>query len=355
MHLGIVGVGRIGRMHARHAMECGRFDAVTLYDTDELLAKEHAERLGVAGTSELDVVLSRADAVLVANPTPYHGETVRAALAAGVHVLCEKPLAMDATTITELAALVPAGVHLVVGFQRRFDPAYTRIRRAVAAGEYGTVYLARATAFDHEPPDLGYIATSGGIFRDQFVHDLDSLPWLLGERVESVRATGSVLVDPAFAEAGDVDVAAVVLGFAGGAIGLVAGGRRNGGGYDNRLELFAERASVATGLDDRTPLHSLEPGAAPPPDPHRQFTTRWAGAYRRELEVFADIVAGRAENPSPPLDSLHSLEIALACGLALRTGRTVTIAPDGTIAADGTSTADGVAESVAPHQVGDTA
>ena len=332
MHLGILGVGRIGQMHARHAMDCPQVTSLTLYDTDEVRAKELADELGATGSGDLRAVLAAVDGVLVATPTPTHPDTVGAALAAGVHVLCEKPLAADAATITHLHARVPDGVHLVVGFQRRFDPAYTAIREAVLAGEYGVVYLVRAAAFDRTPPAAEYIATSGGIFRDQLVHDLDALPWLLGQRVSVVQATGSVLVDSAFATAGDVDTAAALLRFTGGAIGVVCGGRRNGGGYDNRLELFAERASVSTGLDERTPLTSMEPGAAGPHHPYEHFTTRWALAYRQELEVFADVIAGRAAKPSPALDGLHSLEIAQACELSRRSGLPVHIAEDGSLA-----------------------
>jgi myo-inositol 2-dehydrogenase / D-chiro-inositol 1-dehydrogenase len=331
VHLGILGVGRIGRMHARHALGCERVTAVTLHDVDGSRVDELSGELDLPGTTDLDRLLSTVDAVLVATPTPVHGDAVRAALAAGVHVLCEKPLALDPTLITELAALTPGGVHLVVGFQRRFDPAYAAIRAAIAAGEYGTVFLVRATAFDHAPPDLGYIATSGGIFHDQFIHDLDALPWVLGERAVAVQATGSVLVDPGFADAGDVDTASVTLRFASGALGVITGGRCDGGGYDNRLEVFAQRAAVCAGLDERTPLTSLEPGVPPPREPHQGFDTRWARGYRRELEVFTDVVAGAAVNPSPALDGLHSLEIARACELSRRADRTVRIAADGTL------------------------
>jgi myo-inositol 2-dehydrogenase / D-chiro-inositol 1-dehydrogenase len=331
MHLGILGVGRIGRIHARHAVGCEHVTSLTLYDTDEVGAKELADELGVTGSSDLDAVLADVDAVLVATPTPTHVDTVGAALAAGVHVLCEKPLALDAALIRDLHERVPDGVHLVIGFQRRFDPGYAAARAALKAGEYGTVYLVRATTFDHTPPDAGYIATSGGIFRDQFIHDLDALPWLLGERVAHVYATGSVLVDPAFAAVGDVDTAAVTLRFESGVLGVISGGRRNGGGYDNRLELFTERASVVAGLDEYTPLTSLDPGGVAPQHPHEHFVTRWARAYRHELDVFAEVVAGRVENPSPPLDGLHSLEIAQACELSRRTGRGVHIAADGSL------------------------
>lgn len=329
MELAVLGVGRIGLMHARHAADCPAVDGVTVYDVDADRARSAAATVGARASSDLDEVLARSDGVLVATPTPVHEASVRAALTAGVPVLCEKPLATQPAVVRDLAAAADAaGVPLVVGFQRRFDPALRALREGIATGRYGTVYCARAVAADREPPPLEYIATSGGIFVDQLVHDLDALPWLLGEQVVTAHATGSVLVDQGFADAGDVEFAAVVLTFASGALGVLTAGRRNGGGYDNRVEVSAERGSLVAGLDARTPLTSLEPGAPAPGDPYDSFTSRWEAAYRAEVAAFAEIATGRADNPSPPLDSLHCLQVAAACARSLREGRPVAVAPD---------------------------
>ncbi len=321
MKLGVLGVGRIGAMHARYAAASPAVSEVTVFDTDAVRAAAAAAVVGARAGSNLTEVLSHCDGVLIATPTVTHPDLVRIALAAGVPVLCEKPLAFEPDTVRELAAAADAaGVPLVVGFQRRFDPAITAMREGIRSGRYGKVYLVRAVAMDHVPPSLDYLAGSGGIFVDQLVHDLDALPWLVGERVVRVYATGSVLVDPAIADVGDVDTAAVLLTFASGALGVLTTGRANGGGYDNRIEISAQYASVTAGLDARTPLTSLEIGVAAPTNPYLGFMERFATAYQSAVTTFADIVSGRAENPSPALDSLHALEIAAACGISLREG-----------------------------------
>jgi len=321
MKLGVLGVGRIGVMHATNAAACAAVSEVTVFDSDGARAAAVAHQRGVRCSDDLAAVLAHVDAVLVATPSPTHPELVRAALAARVPVLCEKPLALQPDVVRELAAAADvAGVPLVVGFQRRFDPALQAMRAGIASGAYGTVYLVRAVAMDHVPPPLDYLPGSGGIFADQLVHDLDALPWLLGEPVVRVQATGSVLVHQAFADTGDVDTAAVVLTFASGALGVLTAGRANGGGYDNRIEVSAQYASVTAGLDAHTPLTSLEPGVAAPVDPYPGFLERFSVAYQAEVATFADIVAGNVENPSPPLDSLHALELAEVCGRSLREG-----------------------------------
>lgn len=330
MRLGVLGVGRIGAMHAanaaRSAASGGRIERVVLHDADRPRAAALAAELGVAVAADTDELFAGVDGVLVATPSATHPAVASAALAAGLPVLCEKPLALDPAEVVRLADLADAeGVDLVVGFQRRFDPALNRARAAIAAGQYGRVYLVRALAMDHRPPSMDYVAGSGGIFVDQLVHDLDALPWLLGERVVRVHATGAVVVDPAFARVGDVDTAVVTLTFASGALGVVVGGRSNGGGYDNRVEISAELASVTAGLDRSTPITSLEEGVAAPVDPCPGFVERWAPAYAAELEAFAAIVAGEVANPSTARGSLHALALAQACGTSLREGRAVDV------------------------------
>ena len=227
--------------------------------------------------------------------------------------------------MTALVAEIEAGdTPVLVGFQRRFDPAVVELRRRIATGELGPVYHVRATGFDANPPDLGYLPTSGGIFRDLLIHDLDAVPWLVGEPVVEVYASGSVLVDRAFAEADDVDNAVVLLRFAGGAHAVIHGGRHDPLGYDHRIEVLGGKDSVAVGLDARTPLNSLEPGGPQAgPDAYPGFRERFRRAYLNEMRVFADVVAGRADNPSPARDSLVSLRLAEACERSRRTGEPV--------------------------------
>jgi myo-inositol 2-dehydrogenase/D-chiro-inositol 1-dehydrogenase len=273
----------------------------------------------------LEALLARSDAILIATPTNTHPEMVRRCLTAKVPVLCEKPIATD---LAEMSALIDeietSGVEVVVGFQRRFDPPTVELYRRIRAGEAGVIYLVRAIGHDAQPPDFGYLPTSGGIFRDLLIHDLDAVPWLVGDSVVEVYASGSVLVDQAFADANDVDNAAVLLRFAGGAHATLAGGRHNPRGYDCRIEVFGSKDSLTVGLDPRSPLLSLEPGSPLGVEPvYRGFPERFRRAYLNELAVFVDVVSGRAANPSPARDSLVSLRLAEACESSRRSGSPV--------------------------------
>ncbi|GAB3300576.1 Gfo/Idh/MocA family protein [Parasphingorhabdus pacifica] len=327
MKIGVAGVGRIGSMHATNLTALDEVEQLLLFDPQPGKAATAAASLGgptVAVDTADDLVA--ADGVLVATPTDTHPEMVRRAIAAGKPVLCEKPLAPDLPSMGTLVDEVEAsGVPVLVGFQRRFDPATVELHRRLRSGTAGTVYLVRAVCNDHLPPSPEFVATSGGLFRDCLIHDLDAVPWLVGEPVTEVYASGSVLVDGSFEEAGDVDNAIVMLRFAGGAHAVLSASRHDPVGYDCRLEVFTSKDTVAVGLDDRTPLNSLDDGGPRPSAPWQSFIERYHDAYLNEMEVFLDVIAGRAGNPSPPRDSLISFRLAEACEESARTGAPVSL------------------------------
>ena len=344
MRIGVIGLGRIGLMHAVNLAATAGVDRLVLTDPVPGRAEQAASVLSGSVLSgsvpsgsvpsgsvqarvvpDLDALLGEVDGVLVATPTPSHAGIVHRALDAGVPTLCEKPIAGDLPTMTAVVEHAESsGTVLLVGFQRRFDPAISELKRRIVDAELGEVYLVRAIGMDARPPDPSYIPTSGGIFRDLFIHDLDAVPWLVGRRVEQVHAVGSVLVDQAFADSDDVDTAVVTLVFEGGAIAQLAGGRRDGGGYDHRIEVIGSRQALTVGLDARTPITSLEPGGHDPAGAgYPGFPERFARAYAHEMQVFVEVIAGRAANPSPARDSLVSLVLAQACEQSRRSGAPV--------------------------------
>jgi myo-inositol 2-dehydrogenase/D-chiro-inositol 1-dehydrogenase len=332
MRIGVAGVGRIGAMHAANLASLDTVQEVLLFDQVAGRAGRVAAALGERASvvDEFDALLAASDGVLLATPTSTHSELLRRCVIAGVTTLCEKPIASSLGDMYALVADVEAaGVDVLVGFQRRFDPAIVELHRRLRAGEVGTVYLVRALGNDASPPDAGYLPTSGGIFRDLLIHDLDVVPWLLDEPVVSVFASGSVLVDEVFAEGDDVDNAVAVLSFASGVHAVLTGGRHDALGYDHRIEVFGSLDSLTVGLDERTPLTSLEPnGPMVAADAYPGFSQRFRRAYRNEMSTFVDVVVGGVENPSPARDSLVSLELAHACERSRRTGSPVRLQPE---------------------------
>lgn len=346
MRIGMIGLGRIGRMHAGNlaALAAGSgVEEILLYSPEPGQADEVAAEVGAAArvVDTADTLVAEVDGVVVSAPTPFHPELIRQAVEAGVPVLCEKPAAMDLDTLTALCADVElAGVPVMIGFQRRYDHAYQRLAAAVHGGALGTVFTLRATALDRVPPPVEFVPTSGGVWRDLLIHEFDAMHWITAQRVTEVYATGSVLVDPVYERCGDADTAAVTLRFSGGAIGVVTAQRRNGQGYDCRLEVHGERGALATGIDQRTPLQSLEPDGPRPTAPYQGFDERFGTAYRAEIEHFCRVVRGDAKNLSPPRAGVHSLEIALACERSFAEHRPVSVDEAGNISQQGENRGD---------------
>ena len=309
MRIGVLGTGRIGLMHARNLAQTAGVDEVVLMgrDPDRLavsvkqvstalqpdapseLAGDLAPRGPVAAVTAgagLTEELPALDGVVVATSTSTHPAFALEIARAGVPTLVEKPLALDPDQLTALAdELDDIGTEVMVAFHRRYDPGHQRLRQRILDGDAGTLRAVTATGHDHLALSPAYIPTSGGIWLDMLIHEFDTIPWVTGERVRSVWATGTVLDAPVHAEYGDVDTALAVLVLESGAAATVSGVRRNGAGQDVRLEVFGSLGSFGAGLDSRTPMTSTEPRRRPTRSPvrrvHRPLRTRLPRRSRR--------------------------------------------------------------------------
>lgn len=314
LHVGLVGAGRIGTFHAGTLARHPLVGRLSLTDPD----RERAARLAAAhGAAEAESPESMLEdgvqALVIAAATPAHAPLIQLAAAACIPCFCEKPIALDLeATDQALSHVERSGILFQVGFQRRFDAGYRAARAAVRSGRLGELYLVRGAAHDPVPPPEDYLAGSGGLWRDMLIHDFDVLPWVLGQEVVEVYADG-VAHDAVFARHHDVDAGAALLRFQGGALGVVTSSRLDPLGHDVRMELFGSADSVAVGLGERTPLHSLEPGAAAAAGPAwRDFLDRFGPAYVAELDAFLRAAVDGGVSPCGGADARRALQVALA-------------------------------------------
>src|SRR2546423_1257641 len=259
LHVGVVGVGRIGSLHASSLRALDGVTAVTLADADPVRARAVATSLGAQVVDTRESLLDAAvDALVIARPTPAHAPLLRLAADAGLPAFCEKPVALEVSVLDDVLAYVErAGILVQIGFQRRFDAGFRAVREAVANGTVGNLLVLRAATHDPAPPRESYIAESGGIFRDLHIHDLDAIRFVTGQEVVEVYADGAVRESPWFERHHDVDAAVAVLKLSGGALAILSGTRHDPLGYDVRLEVFGSSDSVVAGVGPRTPLRSL--------------------------------------------------------------------------------------------------
>ncbi|MFF0836252.1 MULTISPECIES: Gfo/Idh/MocA family oxidoreductase [unclassified Streptomyces] len=329
MRIGILGLGRIGAFHAATLSGLDVVESLVVADPFPAAAKAAAERFGARIADSPEALLAAGvDGLVVAAATDAHPALIRAGVAAGVPVFCEKPVARTmAEGLEVLKALRGARVPVQIGYNRRFDAGFTAARAAVRGGELGRLHTVRCTTLDPAPPPAAYVAASGGIFRDCSVHDFDIIRWVTGREVTEVYAAGGNRGAAHIREAGDADTAGAILTLDDGTLAVISNSRHNGRGYDVRMELLGFEDSLSVGLEDRLPLRSAEPGATfPSGTPHDFFMDRFATAYRAELAAFTEVVAGVRPSPCTVEDALEAGWIAEACTLSLREHRPVTLA-----------------------------
>jgi len=317
LHFGIIGAGRIGKVHAETlAFRMPESQIVAITDVNREAAQSLAARCGIAtiaGSSAEIIADPRVDAVLICSPTDTHADLIVAAAEAGKHIFCEKPIAFSLAKIDAgLAAVRAAGVQLQIGFNRRFDANFARVRQAVVNGEIGTPSLMHIISRDPAPPPLSYVRASGGIFLDMTIHDFDMARFLIGDEVEEIYTSGGVMIDPEIGKAGDLDTALIVMRFRNGVIATIDNSRKAVYGYDQRVEILGSKGKIETGncypnqavvSGERSVYQDL---------PLNFFMERYTESFAAELQAFTRAVLEKRSTPVTGIDGRIPVVMALA-------------------------------------------
>lgn len=304
--IGIVGVGRIGRLHAENMIHRAGIQLVGVSDVQvnqALLEWSKPLQLSIVTDSYMELIEDeRVDAVFICSPTNTHVDIIRAAAAKRKHIFCEKPVSFNYQETKEVLELVQeAGIVFQVGFNRRFDHNFSKVRDLINEKKIGEPHIIKITSRDPAPPPASYIEASGGMFMDMSIHDFDMARFLSGSEVETVFAQGAVLVDSEIGKLGDIDTAIITLRFANGALGVIDNSRKAVYGYDQRVEVFGSKGSISVENELPTTVKISSESAIVTDHPQYFFLDRYVGSYKTELEHFiVSIVKGTA-----PLVSAH--------------------------------------------------
>jgi myo-inositol 2-dehydrogenase / D-chiro-inositol 1-dehydrogenase len=328
LSVGVIGTGFIGSVHAKNIARHPGTKLVAVSDVNLDSAKKVATSTGAEVVSDVEQIFANKEvqAVLVASSTNTHVEYLTRAAGSGKAVYCEKPIGLDYQEAERaVKAARTAGVPVMLGFNRRFDPNHAALREEVRRGDVGKLEIIQMTSRGPTLPAISYLAGSGGQMRDQTVHFFDLLRWITDDEPEEVYAVGAALVDPKVAEVGDVDTSIVSFRMASGALCQIDSSRRTGYGYDERIEVFGSKGMIesrrqrARGVSRYVGDKVIEDGL------HAGWFERIEQSYYKALDAFVDSVTNGSE-PAPSLeDGLRAQLLADKATESLKSGRPVKI------------------------------
>lgn len=336
VRFGLLGAGRIGKVHAKAVSANPLAKLVAVADAFPDAANAIAGQYGCEVRSiEQILASSDIDAVVICTPTDTHADLIEQFSRAGKAIFCEKPIDLDVERVKACLKVVDAeGGTLMVGFNRRFDPHFQAVKNVIDKGEIGTVEMVTIISRDPGAPPAEYVKRSGGIFRDMTIHDFDMARWLLGEEIETVSAQASVLVDKAIGEAGDYDSASVMLSTASGKHATISNSRRATYGYDQRIEVHGSKGAVSAENQRPVSIEVANAAGYTRPPLHDFFMTRYTEAYAREISTFIEAVESKSPAQPSGIDGLIALAMADAAVKSVKEGRAVKLSEITGILAD---------------------
>lgn len=323
--VGVVGAGRIGKLHMNNMKNMPQVRLKTVSDifADDLkdwFAESGAEKL----TRDYRELVNDPgiDAVFICTSTDTHTQIIREAAGAGKHIFCEKPISFsEEETLKAYEAVQKAGVKFQVGFNRRYDRNFHKVKQLVEKKVIGDLHVLKITSRDPNPPSLDYVSRSGGIFMDMTIHDFDMARYISGSEVEEVHVQGATLINPKIAELGDVDTAIITLKFANGAMGVIDNSRQAVYGYDQRLEAFGSKGSAQVNNETESRVDLLSEDGVKGDNPLYFFLERYNDAFIQEVKEFVEAVMNNQEIRTTFKDGIMAQRIAMAARESLESGQ----------------------------------
>lgn len=327
LKVALAGLGRIGKIHLKNL--CRNFPEIEVvavmdvFDESKSIVDEFKIPVFVKGFDEL-LAVPGVEAVVICSPTDTHADYVVKAATAGKQIFCEKPLDLSLERVQEVLKIVEeCGVKLMLGFNRRFDPEFKKIRQLITNGAVGDPQIIKITSRDPGPPPISYIKASGGMFLDMTIHDFDMARYISGKEVKEVFAKGTVKVDPEIGYAGDIDTAVIILTFEDETMAVIDNCRKAMYGYDQRLEVFGSKG-MAQAENNFPNNHKLYTESGVSGDlPLHFFLERYDASYNQEIREFIDALLINGEMPVCGKDGLLSIAIGLAAKKSVVEGRPI--------------------------------
>tara|TARA_B100001079_G_C16411019_1_gene516451 strand:- start:8360 stop:9355 length:996 start_codon:yes stop_codon:yes gene_type:complete len=319
IQLALIGFGRIGKIHAENILRMRDVEIAIVIDplieSDSQLFNNETET-----GKDIESLLNRSDidGVVICSPSKYHADQIKTLAPNIKNIFCEKPISLDLEEILSIKELsINDGLNLHIGFNRRYDPDFQKLKNNIHNGAVGDIYQITITSRDPSPPTIEYIKDSGGLFLDMTIHDFDMIRYLTNAEIVEIYAKGKCMIDQNIGSSGDIDTAIINLKLSNGAIASINNSRKAVYGYDQRIEVLGSNGNLQAG---NQPLHTINKGTNngfSSANPKNFFIDRYANSYKIEMQNFINTIRGEKASYSTINDALKTLEVGIAAKKSL--------------------------------------
>ena len=319
INLAILGLGRIGKIHAENVISLNECNLKIIIDPISD-SDDNFTDLGVKQSKHFDDLLNESDidGVIICSPSKYHVSQIKSLSELTKNIFCEKPLGLSIEEILDVKSLVSKkNLNLHIGFNRRYDPDFSELKRRILNDEIGDLHMIKITSRDPAPPPISYIKKSGGIFLDMTIHDFDMVKYLSGSEISELYVKGGCFVDPEIEKAKDVDTAIINMSLKNGVLATINNSRKAVYGYDQRIEVLGSKGVLKV---ENKLLNKVVKGTREgfiSSNPQNFFIDRYEQSYRKELMNFVQSIKGDLVDHADANDGLHALKAGLAANNSL--------------------------------------
>ncbi|MBT6776441.1 inositol 2-dehydrogenase [bacterium] len=319
INLAILGLGRIGKIHAENIISLNECNLKIIIDPISD-SDNNFNDLGVKQSKHFDDLLNESDidGVIICSPSKYHVSQIKSLSELTKNIFCEKPLGLSIEEILDVKSLVSKkNLNLHIGFNRRYDPDFSELKRRILNDEIGDLHMIKITSRDPAPPPISYIKKSGGIFLDMTIHDFDMVKYLSGSEISELYVKGGCFVDPEIEKAKDVDTAIINMSLKNGVLATINNSRKAVYGYDQRIEVLGSKGVLKV---ENKLLNKVVKGTGEgfiSSNPQNFFIDRYEQSYKKELMNFVQSIKGDLVDHADADDGLHALKAGLAANNSL--------------------------------------
>ena len=327
INLAIIGFGRIGKIHANNILAAENVNLKIIIDP-LIEDSPYSNQLDIKNAKEMSSLLEldNIDGVIICSPSEYHIEHIRLVSQKIKHIFCEKPLGLTIDEIMQVKSLIKNNnLNLHVGFNRRFDPDFSKLKYAISEGEIGDIHTIKITSRDPSPPPISYIKISGGMFLDMTIHDFDMVKYLADSEISEIFAKGTCFINPEIKKANDIDTAIINMKLENGVLATINNSRQAVYGYDQRIEVLGSKGTLKV---NNKLLHGIQRGTKDgfvSANPQNFFIDRYKRSYEEEILNFINSIRGESVDCANVDDGLHALKSGLAAKRSLEQNSSITI------------------------------